>query len=43
VIGGVAVLSGTVDSYYEKVQAEDIAAKVSGVLVVDNDLIIGMK
>jgi osmotically-inducible protein OsmY len=40
VIGGVAVLSGTVDSYYEKVQAEDIAAKVSGVLVVDNDLAV---
>jgi osmotically-inducible protein OsmY len=35
---GVASLNGTVDSYFEKLQAEDVASKVRGVILVDNDL-----
>ena len=37
---GVANLSGIVDSYFEKLQAEDIASKVRGVIVVDNNLMV---
>ena len=40
VTGGVASLSGTVDSYFEKIQAEDIASKINGVIVVDNNLTV---
>ena len=40
VTGAVADLSGTVDSYFEKVQAEDIASKVRGVILVDNNLTV---
>ena len=35
---GVAKLRGTVDSFYEKAQAFDVASKVHGVIVVDNKL-----
>lgn len=35
---GVAKLRGIVDSFYEKVQAFDVASKVHGVIVVDNKL-----
>jgi len=40
VTAGVARLSGTVDSYFEKIQAEDVASKVGGVVLVDNDLAV---
>ena len=40
VSAGKARLSGTVDSYFEKLQAEDVASKVSGVILVDNDLAV---
>ena len=35
---GVVALTGTVDSYYEKSQAEDIASRANGVLDVENNL-----
>jgi osmotically-inducible protein OsmY len=35
---GVIALTGTVDSYYEKSQAEDIASRANGVLDVENNL-----
>lgn len=35
---GVASLSGTVDSYFEKVRADNVVSKVKGVLVVNNFL-----
>jgi len=35
---GVADLKGTVDSYFEKLHAKDVASRVSGVIVVDNNL-----
>lgn len=35
---GVATLTGTVDSYYEKAEADDIAARMTGVKKVDNNL-----
>jgi len=38
---GVVALNGTVDSYYEKAQAEDIASRANGVLDVENDLTVG--
>lgn len=38
VMGGSARLSGTVDSYFEKGRAEDIAAKTAGVTAVRNGL-----
>ncbi len=38
VVGGVAYLSGTVDSYFEKWQADDVASKVNGVISVRNNL-----
>lgn len=37
---GVVDLSGTVDSYFEKSHADDIAAGVRGVVRIDNDLIV---
>lgn len=40
VINGVARLYGTVDSYFEKSQADDVASRVNGVIVVDNNLIV---
>jgi len=38
VIDGTAYLYGTVDSWFEKNQAEDVASRVVGVLSVDNNL-----
>lgn len=38
VTNGVADLYGTVDSYYEKTQADDTAAKVKGIIMVDDNL-----
>jgi osmotically-inducible protein OsmY len=38
---GVVALNGTVDSYYEKAQAEDIASRANGVLDVENNLTVG--
>ena len=35
---GVANLYGTVDSYFEKLQAEDVASRVAGVVLVNNDI-----
>ncbi len=35
---GVVYLNGTVDSYFEKAQAEDIASKTNGVIAVENNL-----
>ncbi len=35
---GTAYLSGTVDSYFEKAQADDIAARINGVTQVRNNL-----
>jgi osmotically-inducible protein OsmY len=40
VINGVARLYGTVDSYFEKARADDVASRVNGVIVVDNALIV---
>lgn len=40
VINGVARLYGTVDSYFEKLQADDVASRVNGVITVDNNLIV---
>ncbi|MGC9343109.1 MAG: BON domain-containing protein, partial [Bacteroidales bacterium] len=35
---GVIYLNGQVDSYFEKVQAEDVASKIKGVVAVENNL-----
>ncbi len=35
---GVVYLNGTVDSYFEKLEAEDIASKINGVIAVENNL-----
>jgi osmotically-inducible protein OsmY len=40
VTNGVAKLYGTVDSYFEKSQADDVASRVNGVITVDNNLIV---
>ncbi|MEJ2024005.1 MAG: BON domain-containing protein [Deltaproteobacteria bacterium] len=40
VINGVAKLYGTVDTYFEKSQADDVASKVDGVVMVDNNLVV---
>lgn len=37
---GEANLTGTVDSYYEKFQAGDVAAGIYGVVAVDNNLVV---
>lgn len=37
---GVVDLNGTVDTYFDKAQADDIAAQVSGVVAVDNNLMV---
>ncbi|MFW6241488.1 MAG: BON domain-containing protein, partial [Thermodesulfobacteriota bacterium] len=39
-IGGVVSLAGTVDSYYEKSRADDVASRVDGVITVDNNLMV---
>ncbi len=38
VVNGVVYLSGWVDSFYERIQAESVASRVKGVLEVDNNL-----
>lgn len=38
VSNGVAVLSGTVDHFYEKAQAEDVASRIPGVREINNRL-----
>ena len=40
---GVAKLYGTVDTYFEKSQADDVASRVNGVIMVDNNLVVQMK
>lgn len=35
---GIVYLNGSVDSYFEKLEAKDVASKVSGVLAVENNL-----
>ncbi len=37
---GIARLYGTVDSFYEKAQADEVASGVKGVVAVDNNLIV---
>ncbi|MEP6673166.1 MAG: BON domain-containing protein [Chthoniobacter sp.] len=37
-LNGVVYLTGTVDSYYEKTHAEDVASRVNGVMNVNNNL-----
>jgi osmotically-inducible protein OsmY len=37
---GIARLYGTVDSYFDKAQADDVAARVDGVVAVDNNLVV---
>ncbi|MEP6933388.1 MAG: BON domain-containing protein, partial [Nitrospirota bacterium] len=39
-IDGVVYLTGTVDSYYEKTHAEDVASRVNGVTTVNNGLLV---
>lgn len=43
VIDGTAYLFGTVDSYFEKWQADEVASKVNGVTSVRNNLIVEYK
>lgn len=38
VSNGVVRLSGTVDNYFEKMQADDLSARVNGVILADNNL-----
>jgi len=38
VVDGVVYLSGAVDSYYEKAQADDVASRVNGVIAVENNI-----
>jgi len=38
VINGVAKLYGTVDTFFEKSQADDVASRINGVIMVDNHL-----
>lgn len=38
VIGGMATLSGTVDSNFEKAQADDVVSRVKGVVAINNNL-----
>jgi osmotically-inducible protein OsmY len=40
VVNGTARLYGTVDSFFEKAQADDVASRVNGVIMVDNNLIV---
>jgi len=39
-LGGMVNLYGTVDTYYEKARAEDLASAVQGVYAVNNNLIV---
>lgn len=38
VVDGVAYLGGTVDSYYEKARADDVASRANGVIAVENNI-----
>ncbi|HSN71577.1 MAG TPA: BON domain-containing protein [Steroidobacteraceae bacterium] len=38
--GGIVSLHGDVDTWFEKGQADDVAARVKGVVAVDNDLVV---
>jgi osmotically-inducible protein OsmY len=40
VVNGIVKLYGTVDTYFEKSQADDVAARVNGVIMVDNNLVV---
>lgn len=40
VVNGIANLYGTVDSYFEKTQADDVASKIEGVVAVNNNLTV---
>ncbi|HCY86121.1 MAG TPA: hypothetical protein DHV36_13370 [Desulfobacteraceae bacterium] len=40
VIAGAADLYGTVDTYYEKIRAEDLASEIAGILYVDNNIVV---
>lgn len=40
VINGVANLYGTVDTFFEKSKADEVASRVDGVIVVDNNLVV---
>jgi len=40
VTGGVVHLSGTVDTYFEKTQADDVASRVKGVVDVKNNVVV---
>lgn len=39
-LNGVVYLTGTVDSYYEKTHAEDVATRLNGVTAVNNNLVV---
>lgn len=39
-LNGVVSLTGTVDSYYEKTHAEDVASRVNGVMMVNDGLLV---
>lgn len=38
VVNGLVDLYGTVDNYFEKAKAEDVASRVNGVIAVDNNI-----
>jgi len=40
VIDGTVYLSGSVDSYFERAQADDAASKVTGVVTIDNNIVV---
>lgn len=40
VSNGIADLFGTVDTYFERSQAEDVASRIKGVTMVDNNLVV---
>jgi len=40
VINGVANLDGIVDTYFQKAQADDVASRINGVIMVDNSLVV---
>jgi len=40
VVGGTATLYGSVDSYYEKAQAEDVVSRIEGIRTVENRLTV---
>jgi osmotically-inducible protein OsmY len=40
VVGGTATLHGSVDSYHEKAQAEDVVSRIEGIRTVENKLTV---